>query len=53
MINYFAILRLSFLRDNQMLYENLENGFRIRTPGTFRKKQNFENRTNIRDSSAL
>ena len=53
MINYFAILRLSFLRDNQMSRENFENCFRIRTPGTFRKKKNFENRASSRDSSAL
>ena len=53
MINYFAILRLNFFRDNQMSYENLENGFRNATTRTFRKKKNFENRTNIRDSSAL
>ena len=53
MINYFAILRLNFLRDNQMSYKNLENGFRNRAIGNFRKKKNFENWTNIRDSSAL
>ena len=52
MINYFTILRLNFLKDNQ-LYENLEASFRIRAAGTFRKKKNFENRTNIPDSSAL
>ena len=53
MINYFAILRLNFLRDNQTLSENLGNSFKIHTSGTFRKKKNFENRESTRDSSAL
>ena len=39
MINYFAILRLNFLRDNQTSYENLENCFRNGTTRAFRKKQ--------------
>ena len=53
MINYFAILRIVNVRDKQTSRENFENSFRIRIIGTFRKKQNFENRTNIRDSSAV
>ena len=53
MINYFAILRLNFLRDNQTSSENLENCFKTATTRTFRKKKNFENRASSRDSSAL
>ena len=55
MINYFTILRLNFLRDNQMSYEQSENCSKNPTTwvNCFRKQMQIEKRASIRDSRAL
>ena len=45
MINYFAILRLNFLRDNQTSYDDVRKCSTIRTDRSFRIKKKFRNYT--------
>ena len=52
MINYFAVLRLVFLRDNQTSYQQSETCFKNAATWIFQIIKNFENRINIRDSRA-
>ena len=51
-INYFAILRLINVRDNQASYDNARKCATIRIYTSFQIKKKFENRMHILDSGA-